>query len=105
MSFRLRSRALTARCAIRLRSAALSFAFRAAAAFLAIAERSALDKLLARAFPPNLPKATAFGFFVRDIVRLSSLALSESREKGLFSMVVPPFGQLWAAPLEADVTA
>ena len=49
--------------AILLRSAAESFAFRAAAAFLAMAERSALVSELARATPPNLPRATAFGFF------------------------------------------
>src|SRR5215470_13454704 len=49
MNFRFCSRALTASFAIRLRSAAESFAFRVATAFLAIADRCAWVSELARA--------------------------------------------------------
>ena len=69
---------------MRLRSAADSVAFRAAAAFLAIAERSALVSELARAFPPNLPRATAFGFFfafISRIMRDATLDVKEETDK------------------------
>jgi len=90
---------------MRLRSAADSFAFRAAAAFLAIAERSALVKELARAFPPNLPRATAFGFFVDPMHRIISLSDKLVKRELLCSSLFPPLGQPGASPLEADVSA
>jgi hypothetical protein len=78
--FLLRSRAATARFAIRLRSAADSFAALAFPPLLAILVTSASDRFCARAFPPRLPSACAFGFFF-CAMRVSCLALSRSREK------------------------
>jgi integrase len=74
--FRFRSRAATASLAIRFRSAAERLAFLAAAAFLAISERSVPERLLARAFPPNFPSATAAGFFFCVMRKLSRLPIS-----------------------------
>src|SRR5258705_2767555 len=62
-SLRLRSRASTPSLAMRLRSAAESAAFLAAAPLRAMAERSDCDSVSARFCPPNLPSATAFGVF------------------------------------------
>src|ERR1019366_2147403 len=79
--FLLRSRAATARFAIRLRSAADNFAAPAFPPLLAILVTSASDRFSARALPPRLPSACAFGFFFFAMRGLSCLALSMSREK------------------------
>jgi len=57
-------RAFPPRLAIRRRSAAESFLLRALPALLAMRVRSLEDRLRARCFPPNLPRLTAFGFFL-----------------------------------------
>ena len=89
-----------------MRSAEERLAFLAAAAFLAIAERSALDKELARAIPPNLPRATAFGFFfvpMPSIISLNGKQVNKRSE--LFAAFLPPLSEFGAAPLETDVAA
>jgi len=79
--FLLRSRAATASFAIRLNSAADSFAALAFPPLLAILAISAGDKFSALALPPRLPSACAFGFFFRLMQGLSYLAISTSRGK------------------------
>ena len=46
-----------------------------------MAERSAGDNVLARAFPPNLPSATAFGFFFAPMAPIISLSGKVVKEK------------------------
>jgi hypothetical protein len=53
--------ALPPRAAMRWRSSALSFSFRASPALRAISDRSAAVKLFDRALPPSLPSAEACG--------------------------------------------
>src|SRR5215469_11572867 len=72
-SFRLvlAQRVMTALRAISLRSAAESFVIRIFAPFLPILDSSEGERLTALAFPPLLPRATAFGSFFLALMFLS----------------------------------
>src|SRR5271157_1316864 len=72
--FALAQRAITALRARSLRSAAESFVSRIFAPFFPILDNSDAERRAALAFPPLLPRATAFGsFFLAPISLLSCL--------------------------------
>jgi hypothetical protein len=63
-----------------------------------------LDKELARAMPPNLPRATAFGFFLTPMREIVSLGGKLAKRKmNLFSTFLPPLDQFGTSPLETYV--
>ena len=57
---------------------------------MAMAERFAWVNELARASPPNLPNATAFGFFLVAMPGIISLSGMLVKEDVLVSALLPP---------------
>src|SRR5712692_6656751 len=103
--FLLRSRAATASFAIRLRSTADSLAALAFPPLLAILATWASDRFRARALPPRLPSACAFGLSFFPMPLLSCLALCKSREKTPASAVSSPaIPQAWDTPIRSGHT-
>ena len=70
-----------------------------------MAERSAGVSELARAIPPNLPNATALGFFLLAMARIISLSGMLVKEELLISALLPPLHQFGTTPLETDIAA